>query len=515
MIKFRRTNRSRQFGHNIVTTYVARLSNVLGLFVIFPLVARSVPQGQFGLYVLTSSLAVFFTLDLGMAGATTTYVARAWELKDYIQLRRLAASSAVFFMLVGVAGAIIVALTVRIGWRSFTVPEGLAQAAVACTIFASLQVAVGSALSVNRHILAGIGRLDLANVTQIVQIVLRFSLTITVLSWGGGIVFVSLVDFSAVLLAGLFCWVLRRMEAPVTVSPLSQFNFVTLRGMFRLTWDFLILSLAALVILQVGNVVVSLTLPMTAVAVYGSAVRLYQVTREITNSMTAALLPASSTNHARGDFNANRSIFINGTRLSNVLLLSFAVPIVVYCNPLMRTWMGAGYEAAVPAAQILVMSLVVNNLHLIAVPVLGGQGDLRTFARLHVAWAVSTIVLGFVLTPAMGIVGTAVAVAAPVVLLEPFYVMSALRRLEIRPGKFLDIAFFRPLMSAILMAAVAIGISRIGWSQTAVGSVVVSGAVTVIFLLTYFIWIAPSEDRDVLGLQLKRLQRVFVGIRED
>lgn len=497
----------RQFSRNIVTTYIARLSNVLGLFVIFPLVGRSVSQEDFGLYVLTSSLAVFFTLDLGMAGATTTYVARAWELRDYSELRRLVASSSVFFLLVGIAGAVVVALTVGIGWSALGIPGGLVQAAIVCTLFAALQVAVGSALSVNRHVLAGVGRLDLANFSQIVQIVLRLSLTITVLSLGGGIVFVAAADLIAVVGAGLFSWTLRRMNVGITISRLSLASLNTLRGMFRLTRDFLIISLAALVILQAGNVIVSLTLPLAAVAVFGSAVRLYQVTREITNSMTAALLPASSTNHARGDSGANSLIFTQGTRLSNVLLLSFAVPIIVFCGPLMNAWMGPGYDEAVPAAQILVLSLVANNLHLIAVPVLGGQGDLRVFARLHVLWALSTVSLGFILAPKMGVLGMAIAVAAPVVVLEPFYVRSALRRLEVGGGNFIKLAFLQPLCVAVVVGIGAFCISAWSWSQTVPGSITFSVLLVFIFLVIYFCFVAPASDRASIKRQLRILTR--------
>lgn len=492
---------------NVLTTYAARLSNIIGLFFLFPIVARAVTQDSFGIYVLTSSLAVFFTLDLGMAGATTAYIARAWRLDDYPRARQLIASSTLFFLGVGMAGAIVVGLTIVLGWKSFGFSADLAQTAVVCTVAASLQVLVASALSVNRHALSGVGRLDVANASQVVQVIARFCFTILVLALGGDVSHVALVDLAAVTLAGLYSWVARRAVARMSISPVNLASWPVFRGMFKLTRDFLVISLAALVILQTGNLIVSLTLPLVMVAVYGTAVRVYQVTREVTNSLTTALLPAASSNHAAGDLSANREIYFRGTRLANVLLLSVAVPVIVLADPLISTWMGAAYSGAVLPAQILIGSLVFNNQHLLAVPVLGGQGDLKRFAQLHSVWALSTLILGFVLTPSLGITGMALAVAAPVVCLEPFYIRVAANRVGLSMSDFVSTSILRPILPA---AALFIGLLLFTDYYQPRG-LLATGAVAVVtailYLLLYLLAFAPAPDRRLARSAIARFRR--------
>lgn len=478
---------------NVVTTYVARFSNVLGLFFLFPLVSGVVSQPEYGVYLLSASLVSIFALDLGMAGSTTRFVSLAIESGDVGKLKSVMASSWVFFFAIGAAGACAVAGMAVIAWDEIAVTPELAEVAAVCTTSAALQVWLSSAFSPNRLSLAGAGRLDVANLLQIGQVGLRFGLTALVVVLGPHVGWVALADLVTVAVAGVISWLLRRTMVPSATTSMRRATRAQFAEMFGLTRDFLVLNLAALVVLQSGNLIVALALAPASVAVFAAAQRIYQVARELTNSLTAALLPAATANHAANRVLANASLYVSGTKYSNVLLAATLPPVVVFMHEFVTAWVGESYVVAAAPAMVLVGSMFINNQHLVAVPILGGQGNLRVYSMLHATWAASAIILGFILVDAFGVIGMAVAIAVPLVVLEPFYVAVALRRLSVSGVVYADQVILRPLAPAIALAPFLVISGQVLESALPVALGVSAGWLVSYLTLFFFCGLSKNE----------------------
>lgn len=421
----------RRLALNIVSTYAARFANILAIFLLFAWVEGAVGSDAYGVYLLTASIAALLSMDLGLAGATTRYVAIAAEAGQDGEIRRITGASSLFFLLVGLVALAATLAVVALGWASFEIPADLRQAALATTILAAAQAFAASALSVNRHVLAGVGRLDVANLVQLGQIAVRVLLTLAVLAVGEGIIVVAAVDLAVVLLGGAAAWALRRRFSPASRSSVLDIHRPTMRQLLGLGTDLLVISVAGLVILQTGNLVVSLFLPIAAVTVFSAGFRLYQAARELTNSLTSALLPFASRQFAAGRHAGNAELYLTGTRLASLVVVAACVPLAVFAPLVVSLWLGPGFEAAAVVAQILLVSLIINTQHLVAVPILTAQGGIRPFAVLHSVWAIGCVGLGVLLTPWLGVAGMALAIAVPVVVLEPAYLWVLLRRLRV------------------------------------------------------------------------------------
>lgn len=493
----------RRLGTNIATTYVARFANIIAIFLLFAWVADSVGAEAYGVYLLTASLAALLSMDLGMAGATTRYIAVAVAESDDVQVQRVTAASTVFFLGVGVVAAAATVAIVAVGWSSFAIPEALRLAAVQTTALAAAQAFSASALSVNRHVLAGAGRLDAANFTQLGQIVIRVILTLAVLAVGGGIVAVAAVDLTVVIAAGLTSWVLRRKMLPASRSTIFNSSRATFRELLGLSIDFLIMSIASLLILQTGNLIVGLFLPIAAVTMFSAGFRVYQAARELTNSLTSAMLPYATALHTRREHDANQRLYLIGTRYANLVVLTACIPLIVFAPLVMELWLGPGFDEAAVVTQVLLGSLLVNTQHLVAVPILAAQGRIRGFSMLHGVWSISCLILGVLLTPVLGVVGMALAIAVPVVVLEPAYLWVLIRRIDLSFKQYLTAMgplFASALVLAGGLAGFATLLSPTLWS---------TAATTIIWALSlslvYWLLVASPGERRFVVVATRRV----------
>lgn len=497
--------RNEPVGRSIMTSYAVRFANIITVFLLFPLVSGAVGTTAYGVYLLTASVATMFQMDLGMANATVRYVASAKARGDAIELKRVIASSTVFFLALAGAVVVVTALVFTLGWNSFTIAPQYREAALILVILVIVQAAVGTSVSVQRQILTGLGRLDLSNSVQIAQVVFRYLSTMLVIVLGGDIVTVGIVDTVGVLLSSIAVWMLRRIIFPNANVRLRDASWPMFKSMLRLSIDVLILGTAALLILQSGNLIVSLVLPVAAVAVFGAGYKVFQLCRELTNSLTGALLPLATRLHVSGLAEKNRQIYLVGTKYANAVVLIVTIPVLVFTHSLMTAWLGPELATGTVVAQVLVLSFLANNNHLVAVPILTGQGRVRGYAILHMIWAACAIGGGFLLTELIGVAGMALAIAVPIILMEPVYIGIALRRLNITWRTFfaktLGPSFGLLLPTGLLCYLAATIIPGESFTET----VLVSLAWCILAATAFGVWGTSQDERSAARAFVQKL----------
>ncbi len=491
-------------GRNIATTYATQLVTALSQFLLFPVVVSAVGTDAYGLYILASTMLVLATQDLGMAGATSRYVAEAIARKDVVALRSVVATSSAFFSALGLVGAGIVGLAYVVLRPLVDIPPGLEDTARGLAVLAAVQVVAASGATLNRFVLTGGGRLDLANGTSVTTILLRLGVTLVVVQLSQDILVVAASDTVIMLATTLTLWLVRRHALPDTRSRPREASLARLRVMSRLTVDLLVVGLSGTVIMQTGTVLVSTLLPIAAVAVFAAGFRIYRLCKDVTNALGTAVLPHATTAFVRGDDVALKRLYLSASRRANVLALCIAGPVIAFGQAFLAWWLGAGWEDSATVATILVISLLANNNHLVALPILAGQGSVRSYARLHVAWALSSIALGIVLTPPLGVIGTAIAIATPVVVLEPVYTGIALRRLQLGWGAFFRENAVRSFGTGVPAVVVGVVLARV-WPADGIVEIAVRSLGWVVVYLALYLWLgATRDDRELVGRLVAR-----------
>ncbi|HWI31433.1 MAG TPA: oligosaccharide flippase family protein [Microbacterium sp.] len=445
----------------VVTTYAARFASMIAYVVLLPIVLPAFGAEAYGLYVLTVALGALFQQDLGIGGATTRFIGVAAPSRDVARMRSVASASNVFFLVAAflLSGATALAFAVTVPNAIFG--EHLEATAWSLCVLGVANVFLILVFSSNRQILAGIGRLNDVNYLLIALAVFRIVLTVVVCVAGIGIVAVAVVDVLGILGFGIATYVLRRLRAPEVTARLRDFRWPVFRELFRISSQLMVLGIAGVVIMQAGGILTALLLPIAFTALYAAGQRIYLLVKEVTGSLATAVLPTASMREGGAEGPRNGELFLRGTALANMLMTLVLVPVLIFMPDIMQLWLGpAGLGAAV-VAQILVVSMFANNNHLLAVPILTAQGSVRGYAILHTIWAVCGVALAALLGSAIGLPGIALGLVIPILVLEPVYVVIALRQLDVSGRDFLVRCVLLPFGSVAPLAAILFAVGLV------------------------------------------------------
>ncbi|NYJ02844.1 O-antigen/teichoic acid export membrane protein [Nocardioides thalensis] len=465
----------------VVSTYVVRAVSVGTLVILFPLVARSGGMTLFGAYLLFTCISVLLQADLGLGSTTVTRLAQALHARDSEGSNRLATASVAMFAGMGVVAGILFLLVTAATWDSLDIPPSARPSAAWIAVLAGSQCVITLAGAANRHMLAADDRLDVANWIQVAAAAGRIVGTLIVLRVDAGIVWVAVVDTLAVAAIAAGTWIWRRRLTPVRVAR-SAFEPRSLLVLLKWNMPMLAMSVAALILLQSANLLVSVTAGVAAVAVFSAGFRVYQLCKEATGALVVALLPHAA--RVADDADQVRALFLRATRSSNALLCAAALPVLSFGDQLVSAWAGAGLAEGGRVALWLVVGLLAGNNHLVALPILTAMDRLGVFVWLHATWAVTALAAGFALGSLYGPVGVAAAISIPAVLLEPFYVRHTLSTLGVTWSEFVRtaIAPHAVLLTAATIPAIAVLRPAIGPSPHLVLAVVLAAALSASYL---------------------------------
>lgn len=496
----------RQLVHNVMSLYVVRAVSVLAAIGLFPYIASNVSATEFGIWLLIGSIGVLIaTSDLGMGTSVVRYLSDALARGDTTEAGRVIVSTVVFFAALGVAAAAVLILLFTLGFGLFNIPEAERQTTLAVVVIVGgVTMVVGLPLGIFRKVLIGVHRMDLANGTFLVQILLRVGSIVVVLEAGWGILGVVAAEAIAGVVASLLGLILALRALGRLRVRRTTFRLETVRRMLPYSLQVFVMGLASLAILQGGFLVIGVLLPVAAVTLYTAAFRIFQVCRDITGALIQAIVPEASRAAARGDRQGLTVLLLQGTKFSNAVIIGLAIPPILLAEPLLRLWVGDDFIAAAPVAQALLAGLLINNNHLVGIGLLTGTGRIVRVLGYHLIWAASSVALGFVLVPVVGLVGVALGIGLPLLVLEPLYVRAACREAQTSLRSFLREAVLAPYACALIPVGLAVG-AVILWSPS---NIVDVAGVSFLFLALFavlFLWRGmTTEERKALARILRR-----------
>jgi O-antigen/teichoic acid export membrane protein len=447
-----------QLARNVATTYAARFAIVCSGLFLFPFVTHHVGLSQYGLWLLVNGVTVFFlTADFGMGTSVVRYVAEAHTQDDVERMNGVVASTAAFYLGLAVLAAALFTGCFTLFWGAFNIPDadrGIAAQMVA--IVAVGQLLIGLPLGVFRQTLVGLQRMDLVNGIMFGQTALRVAGVITVVLAGAGILGVVVVEVAAFIVVGATSAVLcHRLQPGLRVRPRAV-SLPLLKSMAPYSAQVFVIGIAALAILQTDDAIISLFLPVAAVAIYGGAWRIYQVCRDVAEAVMGAVVPHATRAGTQGRRDVVRDIHLRWTKYSNAVLLAIAVPALVFAEPVLVIWLGDRFAEAGVVAQILVAGMLLNNIHIVGTGLLTGLGRISAYARYQIAWATGNLVVSVALVRWLGLPGVALGSVLPLIALEPLFVRAALRELGQPAGRFAGDALGRPYAAALLALPVLV-----------------------------------------------------------
>jgi O-antigen/teichoic acid export membrane protein len=495
---------TRQLPRNVLSMYVVRFAAVGSAIFLFPFIARNVGLTDYGIWLLISSMSLIFMTDFGMGASATRYTTETSTRGDTEGLNRVLSSTLLFSLFAGTLLTVVFVGSIALLWRSLNIPEGDRDLAMTMVVLAaSGNFLLGLPASVFRYVLAGVHRYDIANACLLLQIVTRLGLVVAFLVGGLGIIAVAISDVVATLGAGIVTVAACRRVVPGMRISRGFVSLRLLKQMAPYSAQVFVMSIAALVILQADSLIIGVFLPVAMVTLYVGAFRVYQVCRDLTLGVMNALVPEAARSNVLGDEERLRTLFVHGTKYANAVLLLLLVPVLVFAEPTLVAWAGDEFATVADVTQLLGLSLLISNNHLIALGLLTGTGKIGPYTRYHIVWAASNVALSALLVQPLGLIGVALGTAIPVCILEPLYVRTALTEFRTPAREFLARAVLRPLGVAAPSAAL-LEAAQVVWSPDSFGVVILaSAAFVIVFALSFTAVGLDAWERDRLRAALR------------
>jgi O-antigen/teichoic acid export membrane protein len=436
-------------------------------FFMSPLLVHGLGDERSGIWSLVESILAYLMLfDLGVAASVVRYVAKFEATHDQEGLNRVFSTSVCIF---AAAGAAVLALALGLAWLGmglFRVPPHLLPEARWMLTLLGFNLAAGLPLGVFPSVLDGLSRYPAKALIRTASLVVRSVLYVAVIRWDGGLIGLAWAITGcnlaehAVLAAAAWRYLPGLRFSPALVD---RATFRAIRGY---SLDALLAMVAGRVSFQTDAVVIGFFLGPQYITYFAIAAKLVEQAKGSLRAVTTVLTPAVSAWEARGEDDAIRRTFLDGTRAVLWLILPVQVGLLILGRPFLAVWMGPRYaELSYPTLVVLAVPLGLAMAQSVSGRVLYGVGRLRWFARAVLIEALVNLLLSVLLARPLGIEGVALGTALPNVVTSLAVSLYVCRALGIGPGAYFRRAYLRPLLLAAALAA--FWLAAVRWAEPA------------------------------------------------
>jgi O-antigen/teichoic acid export membrane protein len=426
---------ARQIARNTVVNLGGRLFYLAGWAVVAPLMLARLGPDRFGLWALLSVVSgLYLSVDFGLSGALTRFVAEFRATGDTRALRGTSTLAALMYAAITLAFAIaLVALRGPL-LDLMRVPAGLRPEAERAWLAA---------------VMAGIHRLDVWNGISAGVTLLQLGAIAAALVLGRGLVALMLASGASYAVGTIVGWIVIRRLAPdvgfgALPAPPGLF-----RRLARFGGALQVINLAVLAQLQLEKILFGVFLSLGAVGQYEFGFRLALGLWAIPQVMIPPLLPASAHLDATGDLERLRRLYRRASRYLLAIAFPLAAGIVALAPAAFVAWLGPGHrDAALCAAGLSVMMGVVAVTWAGSIFV-RGMGRPGVEARYQVVAVATHVALALVLVPRFGVAGGMLALSVSGLVGALVFIVSFHRLFREPLGRFAREVFAGPALAAL------------------------------------------------------------------
>lgn len=395
---------------NVATSYLRFFITAATMFVLTPFVIARVGTEDYGLWMLAICLVGYFELlECGLLTATVRYVAEFNGRGDVERRNRLASTLLAVYVVLAAcaAGLAAVAAVFLADW--FSIPDLDVPKATAVVLILSARLVIGLPLSLFHGVLFAGERICLVNTIKIASTLMSAAGVWLVLTAGYGIIGQASVVAVAVAAESLVYLAVTRRALPDLVISLRDFDVGLLRAVAPFAGCALMTNLAAVILFRTDPLIVSLHLPLAAVAVYGLALKISEQVGLFTKQIVSVVTPRLAALYGAGRRSRIEALFLDVSRFALASAALVALPLAVVATDATRLWVGEPFAASGPILVILLAAVGLRVLQEAGTGVLGMTGGHAFVARASLIGAFVNIALSLILVIPLGPTGVALA----------------------------------------------------------------------------------------------------------
>ena len=477
-------------------------------FLLTPFILARLGPVDYGIWVLVGSLGAYgYLLDLGVAGAVAKYTAEFRARGEWGEVHDLVASALRVYLVLGTTVVVLAFGAAAVAPVVLNIPDADHEATSWAIVLVGLSIGVSLAFMPAPSILRGLQRYDLYNVVVTTGTLLTAAATVVVLAAGGGLVAMVAVNVPVTVVMQFASVAIVRRIAPELDFGWRGGGRRQLRMITRFSGAAFTMNVSANLQTKTDEVVIAAFLPVAAVTPYALARRLSEISLLLTDQFVKVLMPLASELDAARDSARLRVVCVLSLRLTLAVLMPLSLVLVVFAQPILVAWVGDAYAGGAPLVAILAVAALFRGIEWPVAALLQGIARHGRIAVLSIASGLANLGLSIVLVQAMGVVGVAYGTLIPTVVEAMVILPYGLRVMGIGLGAGLREALVAPLVPAVPMALVLVGMRE--WLQpTGLDFVVPASVGMAVYVGIYALLSTSPERQAARSLAQATLRRV-------
>ena len=408
-----------RFGRNTLSSFALSIVTVLVALIATPVLTHHLGHEEYGIWVLVGSIVGYLELmELGLAGATVTFIGRQHAAGDDKALERTINTSFFTLAILGLVALVVAAVVAVVLPSLVHVSPGLVTTTRALVIILGIDIAASIPMDTFGGGLVALHRFEMLNATLIAVIVARAVAWIIVLAAGGGLVELGIVTVALGLVGQLARFILfKRLVPNLSVHPRHADREV-LRMMSRPAGWFALGGFVQNFRDYARILILGIVRNVATAGVFAVGENLSLLGSKVQGPATQQFFPHAAKLTGLNDRGGLRTAVRTGCRIATATTIPFCLVVAVLARPAIVTWVGPSYAAAAPAATLLASAFALDSIATIPRQILMGTGEQRIPALLSVGAGAVEISLVAVLGYFYGITGVGAATLITVLAVE-------------------------------------------------------------------------------------------------
>jgi O-antigen/teichoic acid export membrane protein len=491
---------------NVTTRYLAIAAEMIIGLVMLPFNLHHLGKDAYGLWMLTGSLTIHFSvLDLGYGGALTKFMAQYRAHRNARALNEIASTLFFVFAAIGVL-AYLVAMVLAFNLEHiFRLDAAQAETGKWILLTVGLTIAMNFPFSVYGGVISGFQRYDANNMVAIGSSITVALVNVVVLTSGYGLITL-VISTTAVRMLAYFIYRRNAYRIyPALSIKWSLFRRDRLKEATSFSVYASIIDWANKLNYELDEVVIGAFMGSGPVAVWAVADRIISGVQRLTNQLNGVLFPVIVESDATNRIARLQKLLVEGTRLSLATVAPIAVMLIMLAHPLVHAWVGDKMIESAVVIQILAVAVALRVGNATGTTLLKGSGQVRYLAFVNIATGVVNLLLSALLIRAFGLVGVAAGTLAPIAFSSIFVLFPAsVRRVDMTVGQ----GFRRAVWPAVWPAFVAgllLAVTRNISSGTLLAVLLQSVAAAALYYALFFGIAIGRRDRQEYVDRLMKL----------
>ena len=503
-------SRTAQFAVNAAANYARMGIQIAAFAVLTPYVIAKIGTGDYGLWTLVlSPLGFLNLLDLGFGTGVVKYVAECQVSGDVERRNRILSTLGVGYAGILAVSAVAVILLAAFFNQMFAIPAEQQPKATAVLWILAVRFALAIPLSLYRNALYGEQRVHLINLAGVIGILAQAVGSWLVLMFGYGVLALAWVNLTAMLIEYVaYAWFAYRTMNGLRISP-ELFDRPFLKEVSSFSGAQFLINIAALILLRTDPIIVKAFLPLSAVAIYGVALKIAENAYLLTKQFTNLLGPLAAQLRQSAENIKIRFILINCTKFAMAPSVMLTVAMYVLGRETIVFWVRNPDFA--PGGAILIVLLTSMTLSMAqetSSAVLSMTGHHRITATAAVVSVVTNVGLSVLLAKLVGLIGIALGTLGATLLVN--LLITVRRACQIHGITYRDYiarALAPALLPGAAQFAVTLGLKY--WNSPAglLSTIILTIPGAIMYCILFWFFSIEQSEKDLLVSKLLKRYR--------